>query len=315
MEKIHIWMDVDTGVDDAVALLCATQEDSIILEGASAVAGNQTLDKTFKNTRDVLSLGGRADVKVFAGKDKSLKVELHTAEYFHGKNGLGNAVIDESKAPIEKEDAIDALYKKAKELNGELYIVSIGALTNIASAIFKYPDIVKYIKEIAFGGGSVGKGGSRTIAAENNVYFDPHAAQSVFKSGIPVTMLGLDVAMESYLNSSELDILKESKGEIGKIINNAIPLIDAKSKKLHGDDKFMLFDLCPFLYLDNQELYKGRKAGVYVETESPLSMGRTVSDIFVHADELFKIKNVMVMIEANRDLIAKYTLESFKSYR
>ena len=67
MGKSHIWMDVDTGVDDAVALLCATKEDSIILEGASAVAGNQTLDKTFKNTRDVLSLGDRADVKVFAG--------------------------------------------------------------------------------------------------------------------------------------------------------------------------------------------------------------------------------------------------------
>ena len=166
-----------------------------------------------------------------------------------------------------------------------------------------------------YGGGSVGKGGSYTLAAEKNTYFDPHAAQSVFKSGIPVTMIGLDVMMESYLNNKEIDLLKEIKGDVGALINKATSSMINSSKKLKGDDKLFLFDLCPFLYVNNPNIYKGRKAGVYVETESPLSTGRTVSDIFVHADELFKVKNVMVMIEADRDSIAKDLLKSLEAYK
>lgn len=306
--KKYVWVDTDFGAFDAFALASAFNLENIEIVGLSCVFGKRPVDEIYKNANNFLSLLGKNNIKAYKGASKPLIVPNYFNDNVYTIKGSFN--VNEIQ-----ESAIDALYKKAKELNGELYIVSIGALTNIASAIFKYPDIVKYIKEIAFGGGSVGKGGSCTLAAEENVYFDPHAAQSVFKSGIPVTMLGLDVMMESYLNPNEVNTVKESKGEIGEIIKNAIPMIDAKSKRLHGDGKLMLFDCCPFLYVNNPKLYNGRKAGVYVETESPLSMGRTVSDIYVHADELFKVKNVMVMIEADRDNIAKDVLKSFEAYK
>lgn len=308
MSKKYVWVDTDLGAFDAFALAGAFNLDNIEIVGMSCVFGRRPVEEVYKNANNFLSLLNKNTIKAYKGASKPLIVPTYFNDNAYAIKGSFN----ENEI---RESAIDALYKKAKELNGELYIACIGALTNIASAIYKYPDIVKYIKEIAFGGGSVGKGGSCTIAAEENVYFDPHAAQSVFKSGIPVTMLGLDVMMESYLNNDEVNKLKESKGDIGEIINNAIPLIANKSKRLHGEDKLMLFDLCPFIYLNNESIYSGRKAGVYVETESTLSMGRTVSDIFVHADELFKVKNVMVMIETNRDLLAKDVLKAFEIYR
>ena len=306
--KRYVWVDTDIAISDVFALTSAFNLPNIEIVGISTVFGRRSVDENYENAKKLLSLLNKTNINVYKGASKPLIVDTHFDD-----NKLDipyNSTIKDTN-----ESAIDALYKKAKELNGELTVVSIAPLTNIASAIFKYPDIVKYIKEIVYGGGSVGKGGSYTLAAEKNTYFDPHAAQSVFKSGVPVTMIGLDVMMESYLNNKEIDLLKEIKGDIGILINKATSSMINSSKKLKGVDKLFLFDLCPFLYVNKPSIYKGRKAGVYVETESPLSMGRTVSDIFVHADELFKVKNVMVMIEADNNIISKEVLDSFSIYR
>ena len=147
-KKIPLWIDTDTGVDDAVMLMCASELEELDITGVSAVAGNVEEEKTFRNARAVMSLCGKEDIKVYPGAKTPLMIPLETAAHVHGDDGLGGAIIPDSKAPLETEYGYDAMYHTAKELNGELVVAAVGPLTNIAIAIIKYPDITKYIKEL-----------------------------------------------------------------------------------------------------------------------------------------------------------------------
>lgn len=313
MSNRPVWIDTDTGVDDAFALVSAFRLPNIEVVGVSACAGNVELEKTFKNARNVLALCGKEDVKVYKGSEKPLVVELHTAKHVHGEDGLGGIVIPDSNAPIENESAYDALYKKAKELNGELTICAVGPLTNIAITLFKYPDLVKYVKELVIMGGSIAVGGNTTITSEFNIYVDPHAAQTIFKSGMKITLFPLDVTMKTVLTREEIDSIKDINNPVCQFLykSSAIPM--ALYEKLGLGYHMCLHDTCPLLYLSDSTLFKGHEAGVYVETQSEISLGRTLSDLYVHRDELFK-HNATVMIDVDRDRVAKLVIDTFKAY-
>ena len=309
-----VWIDTDTGVDDAFALISSFQLPGIEVVGVSAVCGNVEIEKTFKNARNVLSLCGKENVPVYKGAEKPLIVDLCPAYDVHGVDGLGGAIIPESKAKVESEAAVDALYRKAKELNGELTIAAVGPLTNIATALFKYPDIVNYIKELAIMGGSIAVGGNCSTSAEFNIYGDPHAAQAVFKSGIPITLFPLDVTLQAILTRDEIETLKDEPDAVGQFCYKSSGIPMGLMKRLGIGDIMCLHDTCPLAYLSTPDLFSGKKAGVYVETQSSISLGRTVSDLYVHADKLFDNKNVMVMTGVDRDRLAKIVLDSFKAY-
>jgi len=314
MSKIPVWIDTDPGVDDAFAIITGFQLPNIEIVGLSAVSGNVELEKTFKNARDVVSFCGHEEVPVYKGASRPLIVKPEYAHHVHGENGMGGFELPESKAKVETKSAIDALYEKAKELNGELVLVPVGPLTNIAEAIYKYPDIVKYIKEIDMMGGSVGVGGNTSTAAEFNVYVDPHAAQTVMKSGIPINMFGLDVTMKTVLYKDEVDVLQYESDDVAKFVY-AASRTPMKTYENFGLGYVMcLHDTCPLVYLNDPSIFTGKKAGVYVETQSKLSFGRTVSDLYVHADHLFENKNVTVMLDVDREKIAKLVIDSFKAY-
>lgn len=309
-----VWIDTDTGVDDAFALLTAFKLPDIEIKGISAVCGNVEVDKTFRNARAVVSLAGREDIKVYKGASKPFEVPLHSAYNVHGEDGLGGALIPDSKAPIETENACDALYKCAKECNGELHIVAIGPLTNVATTILKYPDFVELVKEIDMMGGSVGVGGNSNTTAEFNIFGDPHAAQTVFKSGIPIVMFGLDVTMKATLSKEEVESLNELDTPVSKFLTYSAKAPMTLYKNIGLGEVLCLHDTCPLAYLSDSDLFAGKKAGVYVETRSHITLGKTVSDIFIKSDDMFTEKNVMVMLEVNRDKLAKLVLDSYKAY-
>ena len=294
MSRIPVWIDTDTGVDDAVALLTAVDlEKKGLLEirGISAVCGNAALDKTFENARNVMYLAGREDVPVFPGAEKPLLVELSTAPYFHGEDGLGGAKIPPSPAVRESTPACDALYSCATECAGELELILLGPETNAAIALRKHPDLPKYLKRILIMGGAE-VGGNKTPAAEYNIWADPHGAQVVFKSGIPIVMCGLDVTMQAQLLPEEMQEIESYESRGCRLFREST----VSAKELYrqfGLEGFFVHDACPILYAVYPEKFQGEPSGVFVETRGSITRGKTVCDRIT--DRKFGVRNAVIV--------------------
>ena len=300
-DLIPIWIDTDTGVDDAVALLCALKLDKLAIRGISSVAGNVEHAKTFKNCRNVLAYAGREDIKVYPGAIKPMCVELDDASEVHGKDGLGGVVIPESPAEKETMHAWDAIYEAAKKEDGKLQIVAVGPLTNIANAIISHPDLKGMVKRILIMGGAA-VGGNATMAAEFNIYADPHSAEMVMQNGIPVVMFGLDVPVDAYLNGKDIQDIRDFNTKISKFFADVVQSNLNFYIKNYKREILCIHDACPLIYLQYPEIFTGQKAGVYVETQSRLCFGKTVTDIW--SDTKFKTRETMVMLGVDREKFA-----------
>ena len=310
MKKIPVWIDTDTGVDDAVALLTTIKLEPLDIVGVSAVAGNTTQENAFRNARDVLSLAGREDIKVYPGADKPLVKELKIAPHVHGENGLGDAQIPRSKAPVETKKAWDALYEKAKELEGELVVCPIGPLTNIAISIALHPDIVNYIKVLNIMGGAA-KGGNITPCAEFNIYSDPHAAENVMKSGIPVNMFGLDVTLKAYLDDDDIKEISSYGNKASDLFRDSIHLI-YKVRERIGFSGLCEHDCCPLVYTAYPEMFEGHRCGIYVETQGTITQGKTVTDLWT--DFKFPDRHCNFFLELDQPRFAKLIKDAYKSF-
>ena len=300
-DLIPIWIDTDTGVDDAVALLCALKLDKLAIRGISAVAGNVEHSKTFKNCRNVLAYAGREDIKVYPGAIKPMCVELDDASEVHGKDGLGGVVIPDSPAEKETMHAWDAIYEAAKKEGGKLQIVAVGPLTNIANAIISHPDLKDMVERILIMGGAA-VGGNATMAAEFNIYADPHSAETVMQSGIPVVMFGLDVTVDAYLDGKDIQDIRNFNTKISQFFADVVQANLNFYIKNYKREILCIHDACPLIYLQYPEIFTGQKAGVYVETQSRLSFGKTVTDIW--SDTKFKSRETMVMLGVDREKFA-----------
>ena len=298
---IPIWIDTDTGVDDAVALLCALKLDKLAIRGISSVAGNVEHAKTFKNCRNVLAYVGREDIKVYPGAIKPMCVELDDASEVHGKDGLGGVVIPDSPAEKETMHAWDAIYEAAKKEGGKLQIVAVGPLTNIANAIISHPDLKDMIERILIMGGAA-VGGNATMAAEFNIYADPHSAETVMQSGIPVVMFGLDVTVDAYLDGKDIQDIRDFNTKISKFFVDVVQSNLNFYIKNYKREILCIHDACPLIYLQYPEIFTGQKAGVYVETQSRLCFGKTVTDIW--SDTKFKTRETMVILGVDREKFA-----------
>lgn len=311
MSAIPVWIDTDTGVDDAVALLSAASLDRrglLEIKGVSAVCGNVEQEKTFENARNVLYLAGREEIPVYPGAEKPVMVPLGTAADVHGEDGLGGAVIPSSPAARETLPAWDALYHCARECNGELELILLGPQTNAAIALRKYPDLVNYLKRILIMGGAE-VGGNKTPAAEYNIWADPHAAQTVFKSGIPIVMCGLDVTMKAQLLPDEVREIESFDSKSCRLFAQSTKA----AKELYsrfGLMGFFIHDACPILYAAFPEMFQGEPAGVFVETRGSITRGKTVCDR--DTDIKFGIKNTLVVRGLDRDRFAKEILRILK---
>lgn len=296
MERIPVWMDVDTGVDDAAALLVAGKLPQLDIRGISAVAGNVERRHTFENTRRVCALMGRSDIPVYPGAEKPLFKPLQTATLVHGVNGLGGAELPPSDAPVETTPAWDALYEAALAADGALQVISVGPLTDLAIALGKYPKLKPLLRRILImGGGS--RGGNVTPSAEFNIYADPHAAQMVFKSGVPIVMCGLDVTMQAYLTRAELTEIGSRNTPVCRFFRESTQMALAFYEK-HTGSYLCLHDVCPVLYLTHPHLFSGEEAGVYVETQGSITNGKTVTDLW--SDKQFSEKNALVVLDVDR---------------
>ena len=309
-DKIPVWIDTDTGVDDALALLVAFQLEQLDIVGISAVCGNVEQEKTFRNARAVTALANRS-VPVYPGAEKPLMTTLEPAYYVHGEDGLGGAIIADSQEPLETKMGFDALYEAAKKHPGELEVIALGPLTNIALAIAKYHDFGKYIKRIIMMGGAA-EGGNKTPCAEFNIYVDPEAAQGVFLSGIPIVMAGLDVTMKAYLEKEELDRIFEKKTAVSEFLYAAVQKAIAFMECGGWADRFVPHDVVPVLYTVYPDLFRAEHCGVYTEIHSLPARGRTVTDIW--SDQKFTDRHVDVLMDVDRERFVQIITEKLASY-
>lgn len=299
----YVWIDTDTGVDDAAALITAAglQKQGLIqIMGVSTVFGNAEHEKTHENARNVLAVLKTEMIPVYPGAEGPLLYGWQCAGYVHGINGVNEAELPVSGAKRETEKAWDALYRCAKECAGQLELILLGPETNAAIAFQKYPDLKDMLKRILIMGGA-DVGGNVTPAAEFNIWADADSAQCVFKSGVPVVMCGLDVTEKMYLTREELDRIKAGNGDGCLLFKQIIECEGGPFMKFY-DGEPLLHDTVPILFCAFPELFSGQEAGVFVETRGKITRGKTVSDR--ETDVKFGKKNTFVVLDGDREAFA-----------
>ncbi|MDD4541932.1 MAG: nucleoside hydrolase [Eubacteriales bacterium] len=291
MKRMKVWLDADPGVDDAAAIILAAKMPEFEILGVSACAGNVELHYTYDNARNLVAYTG-LNVPVHKGAARPLMAEPHFAREIHGKNGLGGQTLPVSAAKHETLPAWDAIYEAACEYAGELILVMIGPLTNLAIALLKYPDLKEKIKRVVLMGGAVSYGNT-TPSAEFNIHFDPEAADIVFSAGLNISMLGLDVTMQAALDENAIEKI-HSVNEQGTFLANSMRQTLTWAKKLFDLDFVAMHDPCTFLYLVYPDLFRSAATGVKIELRGKLTRGKTVSDVF--SDYKFADRSVDVVL-------------------
>jgi inosine-uridine nucleoside N-ribohydrolase len=271
----RVIIDTDPGVDDALALLLAMRSPELKIEGITPVAGNVPLDLTLPNALRMVEIAGRTDIPVAAGAKSPLVRRLVTAAYAHGENGLGGAVFPEPKTKPIAQPAAEFIRGIVRKYPGEVTLIPIGPLTNIATALNLDSELAAMVRGIVLMGGSL-SGGNITPAAEFNIYVDPEAARIVFQSGIPITMVGLDATRKTSLTEEHVRTLEAAQNPVSqaaaKIGRNAINH-NREQGFLVGPNMHDSLAVTAFL---DPSILKFKDYYVDVETTGELTAGETL---------------------------------------
>ena len=212
----HFLIDTDTASDDAVALLMALREPSVKVEAITVVGGNCPLETCVKNALVCVEKADTYAPPVYAGMAQPLLRELYTAEFVHGEDGMGNMDLPSPKLAVQPEHAVDMIIETARQFPGELEIVTLGPLTNLAMALLREPDLPDLIKQVYIMGGAGLGPGNVTPVAEFNFFADAEAAHLIIKSQLVTRVVGWDVCMsEPFINRADIAHLN-SLGPLGE---------------------------------------------------------------------------------------------------
>jgi pyrimidine-specific ribonucleoside hydrolase len=281
-EPTPVLLDCDPGHDDAIALLLALASPELELLGVTTVAGNQTLAKTTANALRVLELAGREDVDVAAGADRPLARELFIADYVHGESGLdGPSLPKPRRSPIDQH-AVDFLAERILGSSRPVTLIPVGPLTNVALLLAHHPAAVGNVERIVIMGGAVAEG-NVTPAAEFNIYVDPEAAWRVFRSGVPVTMIGLDVTHKALMMPSHAERLRAS-GRIGTFVAELHDFFVEYHRRTYGTKGAPIHDAVAVAQVLRPGIVETLHRHVNVDCESQLCRGRTVVDLWHRTD-------------------------------
>ncbi len=276
----RIIIDTDPGIDDAVAILLAlAAPEELDLLGIVAVAGNLPLGATERNARRVCELAGRTDTPIYAGCARPMLLPLGTAERIHGETSRDRLLMPEPTMALQTRHGVDFLVEilSAGEA-GTITLCALGPLTDIAMALVKAPEIAVRIGELVVMGGACFELGNVTPAAEFNMHTDPHAAAVVFGSGIPITMIPLDVSHRVLTTPPRLAALRSLGNRCGMAVAALLAEFEVRRVDRFGERGRALHDPCVIAYLLRPGLFDGRQVNVAIETESPLTLGMTVAD-------------------------------------
>ena len=272
----RVIIDTDPGVDDAMAILLALNSPELKVEALTVVPGNVEAAQGLENALKLVSLAGRCDVLVAGGAQHPLNQKLITAQYWHGKNGLGGVELPASKCKPDARFAPDLIIEMVHKYPHEITLIPVGPLTNIALAVSKDPGIVSLVKDIVIMGGSI-TGGNVNGAAEANIYNDPEAAQIVFNAGWIVTMVGSDVGERTLITRKDVTRLQASPRPESAFLGKLVDFYLTRSEK-SGYQGAAMYDPLAVGVVVDPTLVTLKSMHVDVETKGEFTRGETVAN-------------------------------------
>ena len=297
----RILFDTDPGIDDACAILLALASPELTVEGLSVVHGNCSLEQATVNALSVLELANADHIPVAKGCELPLVQPSLLAPETHGDTGLGYAKLPEPRAKPISQHAVDFLIEKILGAPGEITLVAIGPLTNVALAIRQEPRIAEALKEIIIMGGAIRYAGNTTAVAEFNTYVDPHAAHIVFHAGIPATLVPLDVTYQCILAPDDVRRLQEVKSPITQFVADATRFYMEFHDEYQQIDGCVINDPLALALTFAPELCTYQELPVDVDLSGGISMGKTVANFYNYTKQPANLK-VALGVQA-RDFI------------
>ncbi len=312
----HILIDCDTGIDDSIAILYALKSKKIHVEGITTVYGNTSSHQAAENTLRLVKLSNCGyEVPVILGANHNLDGEYGPIPtHIHGDNGIGNVELPQSEQRLLEESAPDFILRKANELQGDLIIVALGRLTNLALALEKDPRLPYKVKRLVIMGGTLDNPGNVTPYAEANIFGDARAADIVFRAGFHMTVVGLDVTTKTYITKQDMASLEnycanENK-EIVKYIQSALEFYFKFNNASNGDlDRCVVHDPLAMVIAENPSLGEYRMLCAGVEYGSKDFRGMIKIDERFVSD--YEQEEILFCHKVNSDMAVRRLLSVF----
>ena len=273
MSPRNIYLDVDTGVDDALALLLAARSPDLNISGITCVSGNVPVDLVVRNTLNILNVADQSYVPVARGMDAPLIERMVNAAEIHGENGLGGVEIPESPEQAITLHAVEFLWNELTDAADPRTIVALAPLTNIATLIRTHPEVIPKIKRLVVMGGAVGPG-NVTPTAEFNIRQDPEAADIVFGSSIPVLLYTWDVFVQVVFSRTEIETLTASSNKCSSLAGELL----TSMLNRFGREQASIGDAGAVACLLNADASTTKQLPIAVELSGTYTRGQTVVD-------------------------------------
>jgi ribosylpyrimidine nucleosidase len=310
MNKRKIILDCDPGHDDAIAIILAAKHPKLELLGITVVSGNQTLEKTGKNTLNICQYLD-IDVPVCLGASEPLVKDMEVCSKIHGESGLDGFDFPELSISYDRRLAAQFIIDTLSSSMEKVTMITTGPMTNLALALKLNPKIKKKIQEVVLMGGSY-QNGNVTPAAEFNIYSDPEAAYIVFNSGLTVRMFGLDVTRKVLVLPDVIDRMSRINNKASILFCDLMKVFNENQKRVFGFEGGPLHDPLPLVYLVKPEAVNLEYVSCEIDISRGSSYGRTNCDIF---DYQKLPKNAYVATKVNVDLYWDVIESVMKMYK
>ncbi|HJT56648.1 MAG TPA: nucleoside hydrolase [Ktedonobacteraceae bacterium] len=302
----RIMLDTDPGIDDAFALFLALASPEVQLEAITTVSGNVDVDKTTRNALTLLELTGRTDIPVARGCAQPLVREIVNAGHVHGDNGLGGVILPEPRIRPVSPHAVEVIIEKIMAAPGEITLVPIGPLTNVALALRAEPRIAENVREVVIMGGALRVPGNDTPTAEFNIFADPHAAHIVLHAGWPIRLVSLDVTTATLLQREQVDMLAQNGSPVTRLMRQMLDHYFDTFGPKYGVTAFQMHDPLCLAAAFRPDFISWEPSYVDVELAGTLTLGETVA-YFRRPDS--PLPNVLASVGVDAERFIRFYLE------
>ncbi|TQN32967.1 purine nucleosidase [Haloactinospora alba] len=310
---MQVFVDCDPGIDDALALAYLASRPDVTFAGIGAVFGNNSVDVTTDNALRLLDLYGRSGVPVARGASRPLVQVPRLGDYVHGANGLGEVVTPEPSGEPVRESAAELLVRSARAAPGEIDVLALGPLTNLALALNLEPELPRLLRRVVVMGGAVRAPGNITPWAEANTYNDPEAAEVVLGAGFDMTLVALDVTMRTTAHEAWLDELGRLDNERARTTSSFLEFYVGHYSKVFGVRQCAMHDpLAAAVLLDPGLVTSSVEVPVRVELQGEYTRALTIADLRPTPAADDERPSVTLPTEVDRDVFLTRMLDALR---